>query len=256
MKRGKQKKHKQPKAPTVTTNAPRQVKTEPDTKCQEPEYQEIVNQHKTVEKSRDSATGVWTVALTAIIAGIYFMQLNAMRDTVDVTRKASERADRAWVFIKPTDPLRITRDEGLGFKFRAINSGKTPARHLLIGMWVKVVPIDQTPDLSETGVRLIAEVGDLFPNILPDITPDIHALRQRSTTPRSSNTETWPLSETEYRDFDAGHSYVVAYVRATYDDIFHVKHLTRYCVHYAIPSASPPVGNCAAYNGEDDNEEP
>ena len=86
----------------MTANAPRQVKTEPDTKCQEQEYQEIVNQHKTVEKSRDSATGVWTVALTAIIAGIYFMQLNAMRETVDVTRKASERSDRAWVFIKPT----------------------------------------------------------------------------------------------------------------------------------------------------------
>ena len=196
------------------------------------------------------------ILIGSVVAIIYGCQLRAMNDTVRITRKNSELDERAWVSINLTDPLRVIKNEPLGFKFKLINSGKTPARSVEAGIWVEVVPICCAPDLSETGVRMIAERGDLFPNIIPDIADDIHAVRQRSTTPRSSSTEDWPLSESESGDFGAGRNYVVAYVMVSYYDIFHIKHWTKHCVYHAIPSVSPPVANCAAYDGEDDNEEP
>ena len=59
---------------------------------------------------------VASVGLAAIVAVIYFFQWRAMVDTVDITRKASEREDRALVSIKATGDIQLVLNQPPSFK--------------------------------------------------------------------------------------------------------------------------------------------
>jgi hypothetical protein len=260
--KGKYKRKKERKDTTPDKNSPTVDAGEKQKHARE---EQSTTETSKSEKSVNSVSRWWHepahviqsvgILIGLIVAIIYGCQLYQMIQSNTLIRKTAEREDRAWVQLDTTDPIHAGANSPLGFKFKIRNIGKTPARHLMTFMWVEVVPINQAPDLSENKVALVAEVGDLFPNLPENSIKDISAIRQRPTTPRNPpNTEVWPMSETECEDFNAGRVYVVGYVRISYDDIFHVPHWTRSCIHSSIPSEYPPVGNCAAYNGEDDKE--
>ena len=214
------------------------------------------------QKGKEFVVSVATLVSAVIYAGLTALIVIANWNLFNLTRKTSEREDRAWVAVHPVGPLHIAANEPLEITFTLMNTGKSPARHIVTDVWVQVVPIKDSPDLSENGIRLIADTGDLFQNDvnIPDNDPYsvIHGSRQKSTSPRTHDTDPWPMSEAEYAAFMDGKVYVVGSARVEYDDIFHVRHWTRFCASHLVRPGRDPDGlaACAAYNKEDDTEEP
>jgi hypothetical protein len=256
MKRGKQKKKKEHQTPNRTIGASQKISNDCDTQQEEQGHQAAMNHPRFTENRSDSKTGVWTVTLTAIIAVIYFLQLNAMWDTVNVARRSSERQDRAWVAVQPKGPYRITAGEELGIPFVLVNTGKTPARHIHTEIWTKFIPTTSLEEMSETGPRLQVETGDLFPNNINEIDgfSTLHATRQRGIG--NHDTRSWAIEPSEVIEYDAGRIYGVGYMVVSYEDIFGIKHWTRYCSYIHNPINNPNTSSCVSYNREDDNEEP
>ncbi len=201
--------------------------------------------------------GLWTLLILALYTVLTGYQSRQSRNMVELTRKTSEREDRAWVAVQPKGPFRIVAGEELGFPFILVNTGKTPARHIHADMWAKFIPSNSREDLTETGPRLQAECGDLFVNNanIVDVQNPTMIMRQRATIPRSHDTENWPIETSEAQAFDEGGIYAVGYLVVSYDDIFGVHHWTRFCAHYH-KTTNPDASKCVAYNSEDDNEEP
>jgi hypothetical protein len=203
----------------------------------------------------------WTIA-SAILLFIY-ADLTAWQSCTNwrlltLTRKTSEREDRAWVAVQPKGPFQIIPGGQLGFPFTVINTGRTPARHIHAEMWAKFIPVTYQGEMIEKGPRLEMEAGDLFPNNVNviEIFKGEEIIRQRTITPGGHETEAWPIETAEVRDFDQNKTYAIGYLVVSYDDIFGVRHWTRFCAFLQPPSRKADTGKCVAYNGEDDNDEP
>jgi hypothetical protein len=211
-----------------------------------------------IEKPKHDAVTVWSVTLAALVAVIYFFQLRSMQAANDLARRNSEQNSRAWVSIHESGELHFVRDEPIKAPFKILNTGSTSAKHVYVQFWIRMIPITDNPYLPENGPRFVGEVGSLLPfsENISDTVMQVSAVRQRSTTPPSSDSENWPLSNQEASDFIAGSNYILIFGRVTYDDIFGMSHFTQYCAFHANGKAAPHAASCAAYNGEDNNQEP
>ncbi len=254
MSNGHNKKRKKHKSPKRVVNV-----TEKKT-GEEPTEQTVHQELK--PKESNMAGERWTaklgVGLAAIVAVIYFLQWRSMIDSVNITRKASEREDRAWVTVQPKGPFQIVPGGQLGIPFTLINTGKTPARRIHAEMWAGFVPVNSQGDMTEKGPRLEMETGDLFPNNVNvvEIFKGAEIIRQRRTSPGGHDTEAWPIEAAEVQDFDQNRVYAAGYMVVSYYDIFGVRHWTRFCAFIQPPNRQADTSKCVAYNGEDDNEEP
>jgi hypothetical protein len=80
--------------------------------------------------------------LTALVAVIYFFQLRSMQDSVELSRKALEVAERPWVSVEavPSNDLAFVNGKQavLGLKFSIKNVGKSIAKGVQID--VKMFP--------------------------------------------------------------------------------------------------------------------
>ena len=256
MKRGKKEKTRKYEKPQAAVDPAQQPSTDNEIGSQGRGHQRAMSQPKFIERLSDSTTGAWTVAITAIIAVIYFMQLSAMRDTVEVTRRSAERQDRAWVAVKPKGPFNVVTGAPVGIPFSLINFGKTPARHIHTDLWAKFIPVTSLEEMSETGPRMEMETGDLFPGNVNEL-EDFSTMQAQRQRPKGGHeTENWPIESGEVSDFGAGNIYQVTYMVVSYDDIFGIHHWTRFCVFNTRTGAAPNTSACVSYNREDDNEEP
>jgi hypothetical protein len=173
------------------------------------------------------------VGVAAIVAVIYFMQWMTMIKSVDATRQASEREQRAWVSIHSPMAFVDSKESLANMPIRIENIGKTPARRVVVDAWVELIPVDRRPDLSG---RAKTEYGLPFENEKGGAPP-------------------WPADDWEYEEFLAARIYALTYVKASYDDIFNVRHWTKFCT-WRTKAPSTPTAECSAINTTDTNDEP
>src|SRR5260370_35200173 len=152
-------------------------------------------------KTKDNMTGEhWTAklggVLAVVVAVIYFLQWRTMIESVDATRRASERENRAWftIHIRPNEAGQL-----LMYPLRVENTaGNTPGRHFIVDAWVEVIPISEEPDLSGNAGKHAGyewDLGELAPRNHIDF--DDHRMR---TVARSTAVEMWPMTDDGNRD--------------------------------------------------------
>jgi hypothetical protein len=250
----KKKKHHEPHKDTKAPNH-NPIET-PSAEQPERIYEKHVTLRAPVNKPSDSTVAAWTLVTAVVVAVIYFQQLMVMRDSVDTSRKVSERDARALVNIRQNGTLQTITNQTLELPVRITNIGRTPAKRIVAAVYVEIVPQHQSPNFDEASVRPLyrSEVGDLFPNDRVDF--NVMRMKVKGEVRKGGGTETWPLTEDEHNDLIAGRSYVAVHGRVAYDDVFHVRHWTQFCFWWPFASVDYHAGECTAHNTEDDKDEP
>lgn len=221
-----------------------------------PKKREPMNITKMFKKPESVAT-VAGVGLAFIVAIIYILQWRAMVDTVDITRRVSERDERAWIKVTTIgDPI-ASPNQPPQWTMRVQNIGKTPARETLAYFLVEVLPNGSEPDFDYSKIRPSMRVftGNVYPQ---DASPDIPARRLRYKAGSTTEVEDYVLQPSESADLTGGRSYIVVHGRVQYDDIFRVNHWATFCfVRGFNPSVGIAAANCVFHgNSADYNDEP
>lgn len=119
--------------------------------------------------------------------------------------------------------------------------------------WVELIPITDEPDLSG---HAVSKYGAGYESDVGEIPPkdhvDIDNYRRQGT---GYHPPIWPFTDDDNRDIAAGHKYVVLYAKASYDDIFHVRHWTQFCT-WRSNAPTTPARICSDYNQSDYSDEP
>ncbi len=203
---------------------------------------------------------VWAVAgvvLAAIVAVIYFLQWRTMIDSVTITRRVSERDERAWVKVMPIGAPIALPNEPLQWTVRVQNIGKTPAREVLAYFLVEVIQNGSEPDFDYSKIRpsMRAFTGIVYPQ---DTSPDVRVRRLRYKVGSTTEVEDYVLQPSEHGDLTSGRSYIAVHGRVQYADIFHVSHWATFCTALGLaPNGGITAANCSfSGNTADDNDEP
>jgi hypothetical protein len=187
---------------------------------------------------------------TGVLAAAAIYQFIIMNGQLDVMRKDQ----RAWVKFEQAKEAgdqvtsQFTTGEPLSFPVRFVNTGKTPANHVQVKVFVSLITAGTEPPLEDPDsgiipwyISLSAQSGIIFPE------SDIKNVATRTTKDGGS----FPLTEAEFNAIRDGTSYLAAWGTVTYDDVFQVPHWTKFC--YWISSKSHKSERCSQYNSVDSN---
>ena len=81
-------------------------------------------------KDRTVWLQIAAILVGSVVAVIYFFQWRTMIATVDTTRQASERDERAWVRAIEVGGPQVMPNQPLQWAIQIQNIGKTPARNI------------------------------------------------------------------------------------------------------------------------------
>jgi hypothetical protein len=186
------------------------------------------------------------IAVGITVAVIYYAQLGVMR-------RSSEIDQRAWLGVE-AKAKPIAHGQPVTADLKITNFGKTPARHINGTFFVEVLKTAIPPTFDTSSVRAAtgATVVDLFPGQINTPWTERERLENGQAVP-------WLLERTENDDLIEGHSYIAIHGVLNYEDVFHVKHWTEFCVgaSYTKTPINMPTYECTKdHNREDDNDEP
>lgn len=174
---------------------------------------------------------------------------NAARDSVETTKSIMRIDQRAWIGLDYIDAVPNNPEVGktFGAKGAIKNTGKTPARNLVIYSIIEPVDAGKRPNFSYEGIPKI--IGGFLPpngraflpvNVLVDLT-----LPERPPA----------IFTQKQMDLFQGEKFgIYAHGRIEYEDIFGNPHWITYCSY--IPN--PLIGGfafCAEHNETDDYQE-
>jgi hypothetical protein len=175
------------------------------------------------------------VSLTVVLVAIAALQALIYNAQLDVIRKDQRPWIRVWIGPGDNKPPIATVIPHL------VNSGKTPAKCVVVNFFVEKVDNGSIPKLNaplETA-KFHVTTGALFPNIPYDgHSEDIYALN--------------PI---EFSSFEQGTTFLVMYGTASYMDFFGTKHWTKFCGFAKSPGTTmnPAAERCTGYNDIDTN---
>lgn len=143
--------------------------------------------------------------------------------------------ERPWIRIWP-DQQGPPIEGSFKLPIHVLNSGKTPARSMVIKFSRECVKMTDAPQLNKPPFMEIG-TGLEFPNV-----PGDHQV-------------SYDFNTSELEDFKTGKAALVFYGIATYSDFFGVQHWTKFCI---ASVGAPNVRlyapkNCAEYNDIDNN---
>jgi len=186
---------------------------------------------------------------------IYYLQWREMVETVNVTRRVSERDQRAWMKVISLANPKPEANQPLSWQVRMQNIGKTPARNVVTYLFVDVLPKGSGPDLDYDKVRACMRT---FKGVVyPEESGDFPAIRFKFIQKSTSEVEMYDLQPAELERILAGSSYVAVHGIIHYDDAFHAHHWEKFCVWWSPTAGSYSAAECAQNgNSTDDNDEP
>src|ERR1700687_3503848 len=157
------------------------------------------------------------VSLVALVA--YFTQAYYMRQAMRVDQ-------RAWISMPFPNSFPMN-GTSIPAVTQIINSGKTPAKGLVVDIFASVLNKDDKPTVGDFSVghpheRLHAP-GVIFPH---DPTPVNVSVG--TYLPEGGEEATVP-NEALRQDIASGKRFILFYGRATYLDVFEVQHYTQFC---------------------------
>jgi hypothetical protein len=167
-------------------------------------------------------------------------------------RKALRVDQRAWISIPfPNSfPLNGT---SIPVVTQIINSGKTPAKGLLVEVVASVFKKDDRPTIGDFSIghpheRLHAP-GVIFPG-----NPVPVNISVGTYLPQGGEEATVP-DEVLRQDITGGKRFMLFYGRTTYHDVFGVEHFTQFCTGSGPGISSDVLMDCLSYNEVDSNED-
>jgi hypothetical protein len=187
------------------------------------------------------------IGVAGLTCSIYFKQMKQMRTD-----------QRAWIVLDGAGNRQLqVIDNGNGEKtistqMQFTNTGKTPAKDVVIGTLLVIVPNGRDTPAEYAGPGAGSEASLLYPNVSVPLT--VQLLRNDPNSVVGAS----PLyiSNREYQDLMTGITYVAVKAEGTYGDIFGTKHWFHFCQAVSPPGAT--IGqvtsrNCVAFNTVDDN---
>jgi hypothetical protein len=186
-----------------------------------------------------------TLFISVLVLVAYFVQACYMRRAMRVDQ-------RAWVSIPfPSSfPLNGTT---IPVITQIINSGKTPAKGLLVDVFASIFTKDDKPAVGDFSVghpheRLHAP-GVVFPRDPVPVNISVGTY-----LPEGGERATVP-DDALRQDIANGTRYILFFGRATYSDVFGVEHYTQFCTGSGSGIPSDTLKSCLSYNDVDPNEE-
>jgi len=166
--------------------------------------------------------------------------------------KALRVDQRAWVSIPfpksfPLDGISIP------IAIQIVNSGKTPAKGVLVDVFASVVSKDDKPTVGDFSIghpheRLHAP-GVIFPNdpVPVNISVGTYLAEggEKATVP----------DEALRQDIAGGRRFILFFGRATYRDVFGIEHYTQFCTGSGPGIPSETLKHCLNYNDVDSNQD-
>ena len=103
--------------------------------------------------SKEHWTAKAGVFLALAVAVIYFFQWRAMVDTVTITRRVSERDERAWIKVTPGIAPKPLANQSIHWPMSMQKIGKTPAHNVVGYFVIDVIPNGSTLDFDYSKFR-------------------------------------------------------------------------------------------------------
>jgi hypothetical protein len=210
----------------------------PDSGKQTPEHTGNKRPHST-----------WGEIVMAIFVGatviIYIVLVSISVTTMRVDQ-------RAWISIPfPNSfPLNGT---SIPIVIQIINSGKTPAKGLVVDIIASVFDKSDKPTVGDFSIghpheRLHAP-GVIFPHDPVPVNISVGTY-----LPEGGEKPTVP-DDALRQDMAGGERYILFYGRATYHDVFGIQHFTQFCTGSGSGIPSDILKDCLTYNDVDSSQE-
>jgi hypothetical protein len=194
---------------------------------------------------RRSSITDWLIALfTAVLAAVSIYQFWAIRGQLDTMRKEQ----RAWVSVTQKTGTTISVGSPPSTVLTVTDTGKTPATDVVCHFYVEIVPNGGTPHFQAPIPHNIMISGVMLPNDPKEIT--VTRLRQKQG---ASSGGDFPVSPDEKAELDEGRAWIAVDGVVWYDDVFKVRHWTRFCFHSSLKAGMYPDRSCTTYNEVDSN---
>ncbi|MGA2051483.1 MAG: hypothetical protein ABSG96_27775 [Terracidiphilus sp.] len=171
-------------------------------------------------------------------------QLAILEKQLNQQTGATRLDERAWIVVSPLLPdiAKVSVPTG---EMVIVNTGKTPALHIHGMAQIEVLSHDSGPRLQEKTYDWGFDSGELVPH---DPAPQtLVRLKDRTTKEQA------PFTNDERTAYNSGKSWIAIYGTIWYDDIFHVRHFTRFCRPFSNPNIAGEFNamKCVNYNGTD-----
>jgi uncharacterized repeat protein (TIGR01451 family) len=205
---------------------------------------------------QESSITDWCIAVfTLVLAGASIYQFVVIGRQLDVMRKDQ----RAWLkvgaqpdtFGAETAHWNITTGQPVTYPLQVINVGKTPARNVVMNIFMDIVDSSQEPPLDRVEG---AKAGSPYPfaRITAGIVFPNSNFKQLVVRPMKGD---GPLvaTDSEVSAIRDGKAYLAVYGIITYDDVFKTHHWTRFCEWDGL-NGTFHTERCTKYNNVDDNQ--
>jgi hypothetical protein len=206
------------------------------------------------ELARRSSLTDYTIALfTVVLAGAAIYQFVITNSQLRVMRND----ERAWLRFDLTPDkiggdeatMKLTAGQPIVYPVRVTNIGKTPARNVDMKIFVEVVAATQEPSLNRVDDtswhypfgKMTA--GIVYPNT---------DFKQPVIRPGSTLGSAEVATPEEVTAVLSGKSYLAAYGIILYDDVFNVRHWTKFCTWNGTNGAFA-AQQCTQFNSVDQN---
>jgi hypothetical protein len=173
---------------------------------------------------RPDQTPLWKIALESgavvvgvVVAIIYGGQLSQMIESNRLTRESYKLDERAWVAVTAVNGTGPEADKKFMYSVHFVDTGKTPARSVVIHPGDELAPRGQNPNFSvETGaVRLGV------------LSPSSERTYDNGPIPPTRNIQTMTKQDLDILRTKT----LYVHGKITYDDIFGCHHWITYCAY-------------------------
>jgi uncharacterized repeat protein (TIGR01451 family) len=198
---------------------------------------------------RPSITDWCITAFTCVLAVVAFYQFTVTGGQLDVMRIDQ----RAWLQFEaaPTKTgdanvtWQIVSGQPVTYPLRVVNTGKTPAKNIILKVFVDIIDANQEPPLDHVD----ATSGYPHSRITSAIVFPNSDFKETVFRP-SDNSSPRLATDDEVKAVREGRAYLAVYGIITYDDVFRIHRWTRFCEWIATGGHFQASG-CTRYNAVD-----
>jgi hypothetical protein len=198
----------------------------------------FISGERNVEVARESAEAAGRSANAAKEAA------DAARNSITLAKDTMQLDQRAWIVLESIAPVPLIPEVGKTFGVTGVikNTGKTPARNIVIYSIIEPVDAGRLPNFSYDGVPKL--IGGL-------LSPNIPATLPLNVLPDAKTKQPALFSQEQLDIFKSKKSVIYAHGRIEYEDIFGNIHWMTYCSYLPFPPISS-MAFCAEHNDTDD----
>jgi hypothetical protein len=180
--------------------------------------------HRFIRKPDPFDLALWGFFVGLVVAGIYYLQLRSMQDSVDLARKALQIDQRAW--LKPTIPNYFPfTGASIPADVQITNIGKTVATNVTGKIVGTVLKKGATPRFNEYNVCYMnLNAGAVWLNEAPPLIAHLKLLNCAEGA--KSGEAIVPTPELTRQINENKESFIIFYEQLNYCDVFGVKHQT------------------------------